>query len=60
MQEPTKQENEIGKYLKWNCPSKPSTLLGEKVEYFIGKYRLSLSRFNSALKQKLLLSIASL
>ncbi|CAH3036169.1 unnamed protein product [Pocillopora meandrina] len=34
--EPSKEENEIGKYLKWNCPSKPSTMMGEKVEYFIG------------------------
>lgn len=35
-QEPSKEENEVGKYLRWNCPSKPSTMMGEKVEYFIG------------------------
>lgn len=35
-EEPTKEENEVGKYLRWNCPSRPSTLMGEKVEYFIG------------------------
>ncbi|KAJ7379629.1 Translocation protein S62 [Desmophyllum pertusum] len=35
-QEPSKEENEVGKYVRWNCPSKTSTMMGEKVEYFIG------------------------
>lgn len=34
--EPSKEENEVGKHLRWNCPVKSSTLMGQKVEYFIG------------------------
>merc|ERR1711973_817681 len=26
----------IGKHLRWNCPVKNSTMMGQKVEYFIG------------------------
>lgn len=35
-QEPTKEENNVGKYLRFNCPTKTSSLQGQKVEYFIG------------------------
>ncbi|XP_068699276.1 translocation protein SEC62-like isoform X2 [Montipora capricornis] len=35
-QEPTKEENDVGKYLRFNCPSKSSSMHGQKVEYFIG------------------------
>lgn len=37
--EPTKEETAIGKHLRWNCPKKSSTMMGNKVEYFIGKIK---------------------
>ncbi|XP_032220769.2 translocation protein SEC62 isoform X2 [Nematostella vectensis] len=34
--EPTKEETVVAKHLRWNCPTKSSTMMGNKVEYFMG------------------------
>ena len=34
---PSKEENDVGKYLRWNCPNKTSTMMSQKVEYFVGE-----------------------
>lgn len=34
---PTKQEYEVAKFLRAQLPPKKTTLLGHKVDYFIGK-----------------------
>ena len=33
----TKDETEVAKYLRWNMPTKKSTMYGDEVQYFLGK-----------------------
>ncbi|KAK1340838.1 hypothetical protein QTO34_017233 [Cnephaeus nilssonii] len=32
--EPTKEENSVAKYLQFNCPTKPTNMMGHPVDYF--------------------------
>lgn len=34
--EPTKEEKAVAKYLRFNCPTKSTNMLGHRVDYFIG------------------------
>jgi len=43
--EPTKEETAVAKHLRWNCPKKTSTMMGNKVEYFIGKFCVVKNQF---------------
>lgn len=34
--EPTKEEKAVAKYLRFNCPTKSTNMMGHRVDYFIG------------------------
>ena len=35
--EPTKEEKAVAKYLRFNCPTKSTNMMGHRVDYFIGQ-----------------------
>lgn len=35
--EPTKEEKAVAKYLRFNCPTKSTNMMGHRVDYFIGE-----------------------
>lgn len=35
--EPTKEEKAVAKYLRFNCPTKSTNMVGHRVDYFIGQ-----------------------
>lgn len=37
MSEPTKEEKAVAKYLRFNCPTKSTNMMGHRVDYFVGK-----------------------
>uniref|UniRef100_A0A3Q2P9M1 Translocation protein SEC62 n=1 Tax=Fundulus heteroclitus TaxID=8078 RepID=A0A3Q2P9M1_FUNHE len=44
--EPTKEEKAVAKYLRFNCPTKSTNMMGHRVDYFIGQCSASaLHRF---------------
>lgn len=37
--EPTKEEKAVAKYLRFNCPTKSTNMMGHRVDYFVGELR---------------------
>lgn len=37
MGEPFKEEKAVAKYLRFNCPTKSTNMMGHRVDYFIGR-----------------------
>lgn len=35
--EPTKEEKAVAKYLRFNCPTKSTNMMGHRVDYFVGE-----------------------
>ena len=35
--EPSKEEKAVAKYLRFNCPTKSTNMMGHRVDYFIGR-----------------------
>lgn len=35
--EPTKEEKAVAKFLRFNCPTKSTNMMGHRVDYFIGQ-----------------------
>ena len=35
--EPTKEEKAVAKYVRFNCPTKSTSMIGHRVDYFVGQ-----------------------
>ena len=35
--EPSKEEKAVAKFLRFNCPTKSTNMMGHRVDYFIGR-----------------------
>jgi len=40
LSEPTKEEKAVAKYLRFNCPTKSTTMVCHRVDYFVGQFAL--------------------
>uniref|UniRef100_A0A2K6G469 Translocation protein SEC62 n=1 Tax=Propithecus coquereli TaxID=379532 RepID=A0A2K6G469_PROCO len=48
--EPSKEEKAVAKYLRFNCPTKSTNMMGHRVDYFIGRIISYISLFITYLK----------